>query len=146
MKRACSGASAEEECEGEGLEVGERQRRRLMGGSSRDEEEEEIAEEAAVQGQGQGQGSSCSSIALAALSMADSPSMETRWQDLDRLLLRPGNLVGPGFEPGPEVYFLLLIPFSLFCGFGCVRVLVELGWVVIWRVLPVCVCVCEISV
>ncbi|KAG0609450.1 hypothetical protein M758_8G185400 [Ceratodon purpureus] len=27
----------------------------------------------------------------------------TRWADLDRLLLRPGNLVGPGFEPGPEL-------------------------------------------
>lgn len=37
---------------------------------------------------------------LAALAMADSSG---RWVDLDRLLLRPGNLVGPGFEPGPEV-------------------------------------------
>eukprot|EP00270_Netrium_digitus_P018010 TRINITY_DN6773_c0_g1_i1.p1 TRINITY_DN6773_c0_g1~~TRINITY_DN6773_c0_g1_i1.p1 ORF type:complete len:460 (-),score=121.14 TRINITY_DN6773_c0_g1_i1:120-1460(-) len=26
-----------------------------------------------------------------------------RWKDLDRLLLRKGNLVGPGFEPGEEV-------------------------------------------
>jgi hypothetical protein len=29
--------------------------------------------------------------------------MEGRWQDIDRLLLRDGNLAGPGFEPGPEV-------------------------------------------
>mmetsp|Transcript_11925 Transcript_11925/g.16163 ORF Transcript_11925/g.16163 Transcript_11925/m.16163 type:complete len:436 (+) Transcript_11925:225-1532(+) len=28
---------------------------------------------------------------------------QARWKDLDRLLLRQGNLVGPGFEPGPEV-------------------------------------------
>lgn len=26
-----------------------------------------------------------------------------RWQDLDKLLTRPGNLVGPGFEPGSEL-------------------------------------------
>mmetsp|Transcript_16632 Transcript_16632/g.28058 ORF Transcript_16632/g.28058 Transcript_16632/m.28058 type:complete len:433 (+) Transcript_16632:135-1433(+) len=26
-----------------------------------------------------------------------------RWKDVDNLLLRNGNLVGPGFEPGPEV-------------------------------------------
>jgi ubiquitin-activating enzyme E1 C len=25
-----------------------------------------------------------------------------RWRDLDVLLTRQGNLVGPGFEPGPE--------------------------------------------
>lgn len=29
-----------------------------------------------------------------------------RWRDLDRLLLRPGPLAGPDFEPGPEVYNL----------------------------------------
>eukprot|EP00249_Psilotum_nudum_P002700 c15822_g1_i1 orf=405-1733(-) len=28
---------------------------------------------------------------------------EGRWKDIDRLLLRPGNLVGPDFEPGPEL-------------------------------------------
>lgn len=26
-----------------------------------------------------------------------------RWRDLDMLLTRQGNLVGPGFEPGPEL-------------------------------------------
>ena len=31
--------------------------------------------------------------------------MET--PDLDKLLLRPGNLVGPGFEPGEEVKQML---------------------------------------
>ncbi|CAI6007611.1 unnamed protein product [Closterium sp. NIES-65] len=29
--------------------------------------------------------------------------LEGQWRDLDRLLLRPGMLVGPGFEPSPEV-------------------------------------------
>ena len=29
--------------------------------------------------------------------------LEGRWRDLDRLLERQGNLVGPGFEPGPEI-------------------------------------------
>ena len=28
---------------------------------------------------------------------------EARWKDLDHLLLRQGNMVGPGFEPGEEV-------------------------------------------
>ena len=32
-------------------------------------------------------------------------TMET--PDLDKLLLRPGNLVGPGFEPGEEVKQML---------------------------------------
>ncbi|KAF8394436.1 hypothetical protein HHK36_020644 [Tetracentron sinense] len=27
----------------------------------------------------------------------------SRWRDLDKLLLRPGNLVGQNFEPGPEL-------------------------------------------
>ena len=31
----------------------------------------------------------------------------TRWKDLDHLLLRPGNLVGPGFEPGEDVKDIL---------------------------------------
>lgn len=34
----------------------------------------------------------------------------SRWADLNRLLLRPGNLVGPGFEPGPEVNFTARFP------------------------------------
>ncbi|XP_077218120.1 NEDD8-activating enzyme E1 catalytic subunit-like isoform X3 [Tasmannia lanceolata] len=34
--------------------------------------------------------------------MAD-PSEHGRWRDLDKLLLRPGNLVGPNFEPGPDL-------------------------------------------
>lgn len=29
--------------------------------------------------------------------------LEGRWRDLDYLLNRPGNVVGPGFEPGPEI-------------------------------------------
>ncbi|XP_077240659.1 E1 C-terminal related 1 [Tasmannia lanceolata] len=31
------------------------------------------------------------------------PVVPGRWRDLDKLLLRPGNLVGPNFEPGPEL-------------------------------------------
>lgn len=27
---------------------------------------------------------------------------DERWSDLDMLLTRPGNITGPGFEPGPE--------------------------------------------
>ena len=29
--------------------------------------------------------------------------MEGRWADLDYLLTRQGNVVGPDFEPGPEL-------------------------------------------
>lgn len=29
--------------------------------------------------------------------------LEGRWRDLDYLLTRQGNVVGPGFEPGPEI-------------------------------------------
>lgn len=29
--------------------------------------------------------------------------LEGRWRDLDFLLTRQGNVVGPGFEPGPEI-------------------------------------------
>ncbi|KAL5984463.1 NEDD8-activating enzyme E1 catalytic subunit [Asimina triloba] len=32
-----------------------------------------------------------------------SAAQVSRWRDLDKLLLRPGNLVGPTFEPGPEL-------------------------------------------
>lgn len=39
--------------------------------------------------------------------MADDPralsDASGRWADLDKLLLRPGKLVGPGFEPSVEV-------------------------------------------
>jgi hypothetical protein len=40
----------------------------------------------------------------------DGSGMENRWRDIDRLLLRSGNLVGPGFEPGPEVMYVNLFP------------------------------------
>ncbi|KAL6971526.1 NEDD8-activating enzyme E1 catalytic subunit [Sarracenia purpurea var. burkii] len=35
--------------------------------------------------------------------MADSSAQVSRSRDLDKLLLRPGHLVGPNFEPGPEL-------------------------------------------
>lgn len=35
--------------------------------------------------------------------MADSTAQVSRSRDLDKLLLRPGNLVDPAFEPGPEL-------------------------------------------
>ncbi|RVW55520.1 NEDD8-activating enzyme E1 catalytic subunit [Vitis vinifera] len=35
--------------------------------------------------------------------MADSTAHVSRSRDLDKLLLRPGHLVGPTFEPGPEL-------------------------------------------
>ncbi|XP_010255917.1 PREDICTED: NEDD8-activating enzyme E1 catalytic subunit [Nelumbo nucifera] len=36
--------------------------------------------------------------------MADPVSQaSSRWRDLDKLLLRPGNLVGPNFDPGTEL-------------------------------------------
>ncbi len=42
----------------------------------------------------------------------DGSGMENRWRDIDCLLLRSGNLVGPGFEPGPEVMYVNLFPGS----------------------------------
>lgn len=39
--------------------------------------------------------------------------MEGRWRDLQMLLNRPGNLTGPGFEPGPELLEFLQV-FALF--------------------------------
>ncbi|GLT78443.1 hypothetical protein SLA2020_499790 [Shorea laevis] len=35
--------------------------------------------------------------------MADSTAPQSRSRDLDKLLLRPGNLVGPNFDPGTEM-------------------------------------------
>ncbi|KAG6551669.1 hypothetical protein Mapa_006756 [Marchantia paleacea] len=39
--------------------------------------------------------------------MAETTDIEGRWRDLDRLLLRPGILVGPGFEPGIDTRDLI---------------------------------------
>jgi hypothetical protein len=38
-----------------------------------------------------------------------------RWADLDKLLMRPGNLVGPGFEPGPELREFLQVWLRAVC-------------------------------
>ncbi|XP_020594296.1 NEDD8-activating enzyme E1 catalytic subunit-like, partial [Phalaenopsis equestris] len=35
--------------------------------------------------------------------MANSFAEPARWRDLDKLLARPGNIVGPGFEPSPQL-------------------------------------------
>jgi len=49
--------------------------------------------------------------------------LEGRWQDLDKLLTRNGNLVGPGFEPGPELREFLQTDSRVLCigagGLGC---------------------------
>jgi hypothetical protein len=49
--------------------------------------------------------------------------LEGRWQDLDKLLTRNGNLVGPGFEPGPELREFLQTDCRVLCigagGLGC---------------------------
>jgi hypothetical protein len=37
---------------------------------------------------------------------------DNRWRDIDRLLLRSGNFVGPGFEPGPEVSRLCMYVYA----------------------------------
>ena len=46
-----------------------------------------------------------------------------RWQDLDKLLTRNGNLVGPGFEPCPELREFLQNDARVLCigagGLGC---------------------------
>ena len=44
-------------------------------------------------------------VAVAGMGAMDTGEVEGRWRDLDYLLLRPGNIVGPGFEPAPEVSF-----------------------------------------
>ncbi|KAL6127682.1 hypothetical protein ACLB2K_071045 [Fragaria x ananassa] len=36
--------------------------------------------------------------------MVESTVQQSRSRDLDKLLLRPGNLIGSNFEPGPGVY------------------------------------------
>ncbi|CAI6009434.1 unnamed protein product [Closterium sp. NIES-65] len=52
--------------------------------------------------------------------------LEGQWRDLDRLLLRPGMLVGPGFEPSPEAcvshhYPWLAGGYTVLCGRRCSR-------------------------
>lgn len=46
-----------------------------------------------------------------------------RWQDIDKLLTRNGNLVGPGFEAGPELREFLQNDCRVLCigagGLGC---------------------------
>lgn len=46
-----------------------------------------------------------------------------RWSDLDKLLTRAGNVVGPGFEPGPELREFLQHECRILCigagGLGC---------------------------
>eukprot|EP00877_Chromochloris_zofingiensis_P012669 jgi/Chrzof1/7656/Cz02g31240.t1 len=49
--------------------------------------------------------------------------VQDRWQDLDKLLTRAGNLVGPGFEPGVELREFLQTDCRVLCigagGLGC---------------------------
>lgn len=49
--------------------------------------------------------------------------LEGRWQDLEKLLCRDGNLAGPGFEPGPELREFLQTDCRVLCigagGLGC---------------------------
>jgi hypothetical protein len=49
----------------------------------------------------------------------DTGELQGRWRDLDYLLLRQGNIVGPGFDPAPEVLYLLAVG-SRARGFGFV--------------------------
>lgn len=46
-----------------------------------------------------------------------------RWRDLERLLTRPGNIVGPGFEPAEELRPFLQNDVRVLCvgagGLGC---------------------------
>ena len=46
-----------------------------------------------------------------------------RWKDLDNLLTRPGNIVGPGFEPDPALREFLHDSCRVLCvgagGLGC---------------------------
>lgn len=43
------------------------------------------------------------SLSISSVSMADLDVPQSKSRDLDKLLLRHGNLVDPGFVPGPEV-------------------------------------------
>jgi hypothetical protein len=58
-----------------------------------------------------------------AAAAASAMELEGRWQDLDKLLARDGNLVGPGFEPGPELREFLQTGCRVLCigagGLGC---------------------------
>jgi len=46
-----------------------------------------------------------------------------RWKDLDKLLNRPGNVTGPGFEPSDETIPFLRSDVRILCvgagGLGC---------------------------
>ena len=44
--------------------------------------------------------------------MAESTVQQSRSRDLDKLLLRPGNLVAPTFEPGAQVSCFFLGEFN----------------------------------
>ncbi|KAK9824971.1 hypothetical protein WJX81_001255 [Elliptochloris bilobata] len=48
---------------------------------------------------------------------------DERWRDLDMLLMRPGNITGPGFDPGPECRECLRDQVHVLCvgagGLGC---------------------------
>lgn len=59
-----------------------------------------------------------------AATMQPENAMSGRWRDLEMLLTRQGNLVGPGFEPGPELLeFLQSEDCRVLCvgagGLGC---------------------------
>ena len=46
---------------------------------------------------------SASVVLGCAVALSANMELEGRWRDLDYLLTRQGNVVGPGFEPGPEI-------------------------------------------
>lgn len=53
------------------------------------------------------------------VSMADLDAPQSKTRDLDKLLLRAGNLVGPDFYPGAEVnaFYYYIVRLLLFEGF-----------------------------
>ena len=59
--------------------------------------------------------------------MADLEAPQSKTRDLDKLLLRAGNLVGPDFYPGAEVnafdYIIRLLLFEGFLNFASLIVL-----------------------